>query len=100
MNPTREEADDAQRRLNEIANAIDGYEHQVAEDIRTLIARRLMLEEYATKAAEGTSVAEMLAPSLQHTPGQPTLGLPTVMDRARRKRAKALGDETPWGDSQ
>lgn len=50
MRPTAQETDAAQRRLNEVADMIDLNYHlvqlspQVAKDIRTLTARRLMLE--------------------------------------------------------
>jgi|HubBroStandDraft_5_1064220.scaffolds.fasta_scaffold157363_1 hypothetical protein len=87
MKPTRYQTDDAQRRLNEIADTIDFNYHlvqltpQVAEDIRMLTARRIWLEEtYNTRSAPST--------------------IPTVADWARKKRAEALGDETAWGDSQ
>lgn len=58
MNPTRGEADEAQRRLNKVADTIDLNYHlvqlspQVAKDIRTLTARRLMLEGETKVVAE------------------------------------------------
>ncbi len=96
MNPTAEEADAAQRRLNKIADTIDRNYHlvqlgpQVAEDIRTLTARRLLVE------TEADLSLRMFPPGSKG----PTTGHPTVADWARKKRAQALGDETPWGDSQ
>lgn len=57
MNPTQREADEAQRRLNEIADTIDLNYHlvqlspQVAQDIRVLTARRLMLEQRDERVA-------------------------------------------------
>jgi hypothetical protein len=99
MIPTPEEAKDAQSRLGKMAETIDQNYHlvqltpQVAEDIRIMIGRLEFLESLRMSALKFVSDRSYTPPStddmLHHTPGQPTLGLLTVADYARQKRAEA-----------
>lgn len=105
--PTPQDAHLAMTRLSDLADrafdeeSILEFDGQDANDVRTIAARLEFLESLRMSAIKFTAQHNPTTDDLlRHTPGQPTLGLPTVADYARKKRAKALGDETSWGDSQ